>query len=100
MKVYLSALLFAAALASALAIVVHIYGPHSTPGIWMMVAGLPGTVIGTWAGLLTRQRIVVFYFATVLANSAFYFILVKGFVWLKRRLMKSSAVRYSNSNVS
>jgi len=51
MKLYLSALLFGAALASALAIVVHIYGPHSTTGIWMMVAGLPGTVIGSWAGL-------------------------------------------------
>lgn len=96
MKLYLSALLFAIALASALAIVVHVYSPHSTPGIWMMLAGIPGTVVGVWIGLLTRENEFVFYFVAVLVNWAFYVYLAKGLLWLKLKLSHSTAAGRSN----
>ena len=93
MKVYLSALLFSGVLASALTIVEHAYGVHSTPAIWMAVACLPGTVFGVWAAVLTRQNDFIFYLTTVLANSALYFILAKGFTWLNHKLTKPDSAQ-------
>ena len=93
MKLCLSALAFAAAPANALAIVVHIHGAHSTPGIWMAVANFPGTVFGVWTALLTRKDDLAFYTASISVNSAFYFVFARGFVWLKCRLTRLTSAR-------
>jgi hypothetical protein len=47
-RIYALTFLVAIAIPIALAIVTGSPGIHSTPGIWLMVLGLPGTIIGLW----------------------------------------------------
>ncbi|MGC1637288.1 MAG: hypothetical protein WA744_17675, partial [Candidatus Acidiferrales bacterium] len=47
-KIYLTTFLLAIALPIALEASSKSPGTHSTPGIWLMLAGLPGTIVGGW----------------------------------------------------
>ncbi len=96
MKLYISALVIAVALASAMAIVIHLYSPHSTPGIWMMVVGIPGTLVGVWAGSLAGKNEFVFYVVTVSVNFAFYLTVTRALQWVKRKFSQSTTARHSH----
>jgi hypothetical protein len=96
MKLFVPALLVAIALACAMAVVTHAYGPHSTPGIRILIVGLPGSLFGVWAGLMFGENQFLFYAVTALVNSVCYFFVLKGLLFLKRSLSKSTAKRSPN----
>ncbi|MFZ0954784.1 MAG: hypothetical protein WAN60_00455 [Candidatus Sulfotelmatobacter sp.] len=85
MKAHLIALLIAAALTGSLAAAAHAYGSHSTPGIRLMLANLPGIVVGLWVGQWIEND-YVFYALSAVVNWVFYFYLIKGAMLLKRKL--------------
>lgn len=89
MKLYWAALVIAIAFAGSMAIVLHVYGAHSTPGIWMAVGGFPGTIVGVWFGIWAGRSDFVFFVVTALVNSAFYFVVARGMVRLKSKFSKS-----------
>jgi uncharacterized membrane protein YfcA len=86
-KIYLPTLLLAIAIPGAMAVVSESRGIHSTPGIRLMVAGLPGTIIGAWTQIWGRSD-WLFYVTTALANWVFYLCVAKGVIFLKRRLQE------------
>lgn len=63
----------------------HVYGWHSTPGIWLALLNLPGFLVAVWVSYLIGEN-VVSYVVYGLVNWAFYFYLAKGAVLLKRKL--------------
>ena len=73
----------AIALPIALALVARSPGIHSTPGMWLMIAGLPGTMIGAWTG-----DGLLFYFTSALANWTFYSCIAAGVISLKASLTR------------
>ena len=88
MKLYLSSALVASILAGAMAIVAHSPGIHSTPGFWLMVANLPGTVIGVWFGMWLGSELVngpIFYLLVAAANWAAYVSAAKIFLLVRHR---------------
>jgi hypothetical protein len=90
MKLRLTTLLIAIVLTGSMAAAVHVYGAHSTPGIRLMVANLPGIAFGLWATSLIREDpglYPVLYVVCSLVNWAFYFYLVKAALLLKRRFL-------------
>lgn len=90
MKLYCAALVIAIAFAGAMAIVLHVYGAHSTLGIWMAVGGFPGTIVGVWIGIWAGRNDFAFYAVMALVNSAFYFVVARGMVWLKSKFSNST----------
>jgi len=94
-KIYVTTFLLAISLPIALAVVSKSPGIHSTPGIWLMLAGLPGTIIGTWTGMAVADNGLLFYVATALANWTFYLCVAKGVLWLKGKLDDSGLSRSS-----
>ncbi|MFZ0884630.1 MAG: hypothetical protein WAN14_14625 [Candidatus Acidiferrales bacterium] len=82
-KIYLTTFLLAIALAIALEAVSKSPGAHSTPGIWLMLAGLPGTLVGGWIYDALRGNDLVFFVATAIANWVFYICIAKGVIFLK-----------------
>jgi len=81
-------LLVAAVMAISLAVAVSVYGVHSTPGIRLAIANLPGLIVAAWASTLVGEGIL-FYSICVLANWAFYYYLAKGAIALHKRLKSS-----------
>jgi hypothetical protein len=94
MKLALFTLLAAAAFTLSLPTAAHYYGTHSTPFIRFSIANLAGTAVGllvsSWiegSGKNDFGFWVRFCFLCALVNWAFYFYLIKGAVFLKRRLL-------------
>jgi len=85
MKIHVIALLIVLVLTGSLAAAAHAYGSHSTPGIRLMLANLPGIAVGLWVGQWIEND-YVFYALSALANWVFYFYLIKGALLLKRKL--------------
>jgi hypothetical protein len=85
-KTYVTTFLFAISLPIAIAVVSKSSGIHSTPGIGLMLAGLPGTMIGIWTGMAFADNGLLFYFATAVANWTFYLCVAKGMLWLRGKL--------------
>jgi hypothetical protein len=85
-KIYLPTFLLAIAVPIALAIVSGSVGIHSTPGIRLFIAGLPGTIVGAWTVMVFGSNNPLFYFTTALANWAFYLSLAKGVILLKGKI--------------
>lgn len=94
-KIYLPTFLLAIALPIALALVSESVGLHSTPGIRLAIAGLPGTLFGVWAGSALGDNDLVFYVTTALVNWAFYVGVAKGIIVLKGKLHDWHATRPS-----
>ncbi|MGD0758086.1 MAG: hypothetical protein ABR921_04205 [Candidatus Sulfotelmatobacter sp.] len=86
MKVHLIALLIVVALTGSMAAAAHAYGWHSTPGIRLMLANIPGIAVGLWVGMWMRENEYVFYVLSAATNWVFYFYLIKGALLLKRKL--------------
>ncbi|MDP9264453.1 MAG: hypothetical protein M3O85_09060 [Acidobacteriota bacterium] len=80
MKVTVIAILIAGVVAIGTASVVYVEGPHSTPGIWSMLVGLPGTMASIWISP-NRDN----YYLMAMVNWLVYFALIQGIVVLKRR---------------
>lgn len=89
-KVYLLAFLAALAVPSGLAVVSKSPGIHSTPGIWLMLFGLPGIGFGWWLGSMFGQNDQVVYIGTALANWVFYVCLVKFVIWRMGKFRKTA----------
>jgi len=94
-KIYLPTFLLAIALSFALAIVSKTPGIHSTPGIWLTILGLPGTMIGVWTETALGDNDLLFYVTTALANWTFYLCVAKGVILLKGRLHETSRTQPS-----
>jgi uncharacterized membrane protein YdjX (TVP38/TMEM64 family) len=92
-------LLPAIALPFALAVVIGVYGVSSNPFILLFIVGLPGTIIGVWAGSAFGENnlpfYILFYVVTVLANWTFYYCAVKGVISLKGKLRERGLTRIS-----
>ena len=71
-------------LTSSMAIAFYVYGTHSTPGINLAFANLPGSLVGIWASRLVEENIAL-YAVCGLVNWAFYFSLAKGAMLLRRK---------------
>ena len=84
MALRLITLLIAVVLTSLMAIAMHVYGAHSTPGIRLMIVNLPGFAVMIWGGLLIGDNPVM-YGVCALVNWAFYFYLAKAVLLLKSR---------------
>jgi hypothetical protein len=85
-KIYLPTFLVAIAIPIALAIVSGSVGIHSTPGIRLVIAGLPGTIVGAGTVLVFGDNNPLFYVTTALANWAFYLSVAKGVILLKGKI--------------
>lgn len=92
-KIYLPTFLLAIAIPIALAVVSESPGINSTPGIRLLIAGLPGTMIGAWTGIVSGSNIPLFYVTTALANWAFYLSVAKGVILLKGRIQRIRRLR-------
>ncbi len=86
MKIRLTALLIAISLTGSMAAAVHVYGAHSTPGIRLAIANLPGSIVGVWASMLIGETPWL-YLVCALANWAFYFYLINAVLLLKHRFL-------------
>ena len=73
-RIYALTYLVAIAIPIALAIVTGSPGIHSTPGIWLMVLGLPGTIIELWTESGFGGNRVLFYIAIALSNLGSLFV--------------------------
>lgn len=67
-----------------MAILGHVYGWHSTPGILISLANCPGAIVGVWASMLVAEG-PGFYVLSGLVNWAFYFYVIKGMMLLIRK---------------
>jgi hypothetical protein len=88
MKTFLISLLIAISLAGSMAAAANVYGWHSTPGIWLFLLNLPGT--GVAAAAISRvapngESDSTLYLISVPVNCAFYCLLVKGLMLVKRK---------------
>jgi hypothetical protein len=63
-------------------------GPHSTAGIWGLLLGLPGDILGVWIGGWTASD-AAFYVAAFLGIWFFWFGLFKATTALRHRLSRS-----------
>jgi len=77
-RIYALTYLVAIAIPIALAVVTGSPGIHSTPGIWLMVLGLPGTIIELWTESGFGGNRVLFYIAIALSNWVLYLLVIKG----------------------
>jgi hypothetical protein len=71
-RIYALTYLVAIAIPIALAVVTGSPGIHSTPGIWLMVLGLPGTIIGLWTESGFGGNRVLFYIAIALSLGSLF----------------------------
>ena len=94
MRLRIATLLVAVVLASGVAAAAGKYGAHSTPGIRLFMANLPGSIIVVWVGLLIGKGLMLyggglmFYVLCSLANWAFYFYVIKAALLLKRKIWR------------
>ncbi len=81
------AFLLACSLPAALASVVRSPGIHSTPGIWLILAGVPGTFAAVWLYDWIGEGFA-FYAVIAAVNWVFYLGLVKGVLALKQLILQ------------
>jgi hypothetical protein len=84
MKLALIALLIAVVLTSSAPIAFHLFG-FAALGTWMMVVSFPGSIAAAWLWDHNVGSAGV-YCSWTLANWAFYYLLIKGALLLKRKL--------------
>jgi hypothetical protein len=60
-------------------------GFHSTPGIWALLIGLPGDMLGIWVGQLTNSD-AVFYVASFAGIWLFWVGFIAAMLAIKHRL--------------
>ena len=87
----LCALIPAGMWAGAMKIIDETKGSHSTAGIWALLLGLPGDMLGAWIGQRTDSD-PASYFAAFLGIWLFWFALLKVAVAIKLRLSRSQYV--------
>lgn len=86
MKIMLSALALAIVWMVVLISVEQSPGIHSTPGIWVLLLGFPGVAAGisiSDSGDNYIAHVIMFF-----VNWVFYFGIIFGFVFLKRKIWK------------
>jgi small basic protein len=91
MKLYLSSVFAASILASLMAYVPHSPGIHSTPGFWLMLANLPGTVVGVWFGILfdpNNGHDISLYLLVAATNCVAYISVAKVILLVKGKCFK------------
>jgi hypothetical protein len=90
MKIAISTLVTTAAWTAELVAIAYSPGIHSTPGIWLMLIGLPGVAVATLMASLSdyAQNDALGYLIMFLGNWFFLWGVVQGFVSLKRKLSK------------
>jgi hypothetical protein len=62
----------------------HVYGLHSTSGIWAAYSGLPGMAVGGFLNYLTGS-VVALYLGAFVGNWLFWFYLFKIVLILRNR---------------
>jgi hypothetical protein len=87
MRILLWALLPASVWAAAFATIGHVYGFHSTPGMWAALVGLPGVTVGAWIEEWTRSDTAA-YVSMFLGNWILCFGIIKAAASLKRKFSK------------
>lgn len=92
-RIYALTFLVATAIPIALAIVTGSPGIHSTPGIWLMVRGLPGTIIGLWTESGFGGNPLLFYIAMALSNWVLYLLAIKGVLLLRAKTIVDAVAR-------
>jgi hypothetical protein len=92
-RIYALTFLVAIAIPIALAIVAGSPGIHSTPGIWLMVLGLPGTIIGLWTESGFGGSPLLFYIAMALSNGVLYLLAIKGVLLLRAKTIVDGVTR-------
>jgi hypothetical protein len=60
-------------------------GFHSTPGIWTLIIGMPGDMLGIWVGQFTNSD-TVFYIASFVGIWLFWLGVMAGMLAIKHRL--------------
>jgi len=93
--IYLLAFVPALGIPLAMAIVSATVGPHSTPGIWLLFLGLPGTAVGVMAVMPFGESDLVIYVATALTNWVFYLFVIKGLIVLRKTVRERDSFRPS-----
>ena len=68
-----------------MAIIGHVYGFHSTAGFWGGILGFPSIAAGSWIHVWTGHEAPA-YVAMFLVNCVFYFFLISGVMFVRRRL--------------
>ena len=84
----LCALVPASAWVGAMSIIEATKGSHFTPGIFGLMVGMLGDILGVWAGQMT-DSVTAFYVAAFLGNWLFWFGLFKAAITLKHKLKSS-----------
>jgi hypothetical protein len=92
-RIYALTFLVAIAIPIALAIVTGSPGIHSTPGIWLMVLGLPGTIIGLWTESGFGGNPLLFYIAMALSNGVLYLLAIKGVLLSRAKTIVDGVTR-------
>ena len=93
--IYLLALAPAVGIPLAMAFVSETVGPRSTPGIWLMLLGLPGTAVGLFGVMPVGEPDLFIYIATALANWVFYLFVIKGLIALRKTIRERDSFRPS-----
>jgi hypothetical protein len=65
----------------------HVYGLHSTPGIWAAYIGLPGMAVGGFLNYLTGSEVAL-YLGAFVGNWLFCFCLFKTVLILRNRFSR------------
>jgi len=89
LKIAISTLILAAAWTVVSVAIAYSPGAHSTPGFWIILIGLPGVAIA--AGLANYYASMsdkLGYFIMFLGNWLFWWGVIKGFVYVKRKMLK------------
>jgi hypothetical protein len=94
-RIYPLIFALAAAVSAAIAYVDSSVGIHSTPGIWIMLLGLPGTIIGVWATLSSTHN-VIFYAVASIVNWGFYVAVFEVVIFFKRHLRKRTTSTHNS----
>jgi len=90
-KILLLTFLLAISVPIALAIVSRSPGMHSAAGVLLLLIGMPGSIVGSWAARRFGYNHYLGYLIVIAAvNFAFYLCVVKAVMLLKTRLRRAA----------